>query len=250
MVDKKAETINLKAKSKKEFLLLHGYTGSPTDFNSLPQYLHEKFNANVKVLRFVGHGTKVQDLDKLENKDFLKQVEREVKKDLKKGREIMVVGYSYGAQLALYLAEKYPLKGIVIISIAYKFKFPFNLSLIEYLSLIIKYYRKLLPWSERKLRENSFYYKYMPSKVLRMIRELNEKIEKILKNVTCPVLDVYAKRERYANCKYSKEIQKKVSSKIFECEILPDLNHNLFYSRSREMLYLIIERFVRKHNLF
>ncbi len=59
------KTIELKANNKKLFILIHGYTGSVTDFNELPNYLHKKFNANVKVVCLKGHGTKIEDLEML-----------------------------------------------------------------------------------------------------------------------------------------------------------------------------------------
>lgn len=61
-INKKAETINIKADSKKEFFLLHGYTGSPTDFNNLGLYLNKRFNANVRIIRLKGHGKELKIL--------------------------------------------------------------------------------------------------------------------------------------------------------------------------------------------
>jgi len=52
--------INLKANSKIEFFLIHGYTGGLDDFNDFPRYLNEKYNANVKIALLKGHGTCVR----------------------------------------------------------------------------------------------------------------------------------------------------------------------------------------------
>ena len=58
--------IDLKADSELLFFLIHGYTGSPDDFNELPEYLHKNIKANVKVILLKGHGTRIEDLDNLE----------------------------------------------------------------------------------------------------------------------------------------------------------------------------------------
>lgn len=149
-IDKNAKTIEIKGNSKKEFFLIHGYTGSPTDFNQLGKYLNKRFNANVKIIRLMGHGTKVEDLDKLEYQDFLEQVESELKKDLDKGREIVIGGLSFGAQLALNLAAKYYIKGIFTVSIPHKLKFPFNIPFLGLLGIFKKKWRKRLHATEIK----------------------------------------------------------------------------------------------------
>ncbi len=87
MVKTKTKTIELKSNSDKEFFLIHGYTGSPTDFNNLPRLLHKKFNANVKVILLKGHGTKIEDLDNITYNDFFNQIREELEKDIKKRKE-------------------------------------------------------------------------------------------------------------------------------------------------------------------
>ena len=122
----KSKEIKLNSKSKKEFFLIHGYTGSPTNFYDLPQYLNKRFNANIVIPVLIGHNTTVEDLDNLNFEDFLPPLEKELKKELNKGKEIILGGYSFGGQLALYLASKYPVKGVFNVSTPIKLKFPFS----------------------------------------------------------------------------------------------------------------------------
>src|SRR3990167_9687969 len=93
--DKLAESISLKSNSNREFFIIHGYTGSPTDFNGLAEYLYKKFNVNVKIPRLIGHGETVQSLDKLKYEDFLNQIETELKKEIEEGKEIVLGGISF-----------------------------------------------------------------------------------------------------------------------------------------------------------
>jgi esterase/lipase len=121
------KAINLKSNSKTLFLLIHGYTGSPTDFNGLPKYLNRTLGTNVKVILLKGHGTKVQDLDNIKLKDFINQIETELKNDLKKYDKIILGGVSFGAQMALHFASKFPVDGVFNVCLPYKLKFPFNI---------------------------------------------------------------------------------------------------------------------------
>ena len=124
---KEIQTIDLRSPSKKLFFLIHGYTGSPTDFNELPDYLYKMGGVNVKVMLLTGHGTNIKDLDALGFNDFLSQVEEELKKDLDKYDEVILGGASFGAQLAMHFAAKYPVQGVFNVCLPYKLKFPFNI---------------------------------------------------------------------------------------------------------------------------
>ena len=139
---KMVKEINLKSSSNKEFFMIHGYTGSPTDFGSLPKYLHKKFKANVRAILLKGHGTQINDLDDLDYKDFLEQIEKALIHDLKQGRKIVLVGICFGAQIALYLSTKYHVEGVISISPPYKWKFPLNIPGISILGLFKKYWEK------------------------------------------------------------------------------------------------------------
>ena len=85
MVNEKTQEIDLKGKSKISFFLIHGYTGSVTDFNELPEYLNKKYDADVKVVRLKGHQERIEKLDDLEYRDFFQQIRRELEKEISKG---------------------------------------------------------------------------------------------------------------------------------------------------------------------
>jgi len=71
MATKQIDTIELVADSNKLFFLVHGYTGSPTDFHSLPELLQKECKANVKIMLLPGHGTQVEDLDSVSYEDLM-----------------------------------------------------------------------------------------------------------------------------------------------------------------------------------
>ncbi len=249
-VNGKAKTINLRANSKSEFFLIHGYTGSPTDFNGLGKYLHKKFNANVKIIRLKGHGTKVEDLDKLDYEDFLEQVEVELKSDLKKGRNIVVGGYCFGGQLALYLAGKHKIKGVFNVSTPYLLKFPFNIPFLGVFGYFKKYWKKRLHPNEIELRRGGFHYEYMPAYGLKLVKMANKKISKVLRNITCPCFSIFSKREPIANYRSVYIIENKIGSKLKRHYIFEDERHNIFYSKHKDAVYKKIYKFFNKNWIF
>mgnify|MGYP001321203659 CR=1 FL=1 len=244
------KTIDLKANNKKEFILIHGYTGSVTDFNELPKYLHKKFNANVKVICLKGHGTKIEDLKNLRYKDFLEQVENELNKELKKGMKVVLGGFSLGGQLALYLAGKYPVKGVFTISTPHKLKFPFNIRGVGKLGLIKKKWKKRIKEVEKKLRKESFHYTEMYACGLKIINKGKKQNKKMMKNISAPCLTIHSKKEPIGHYKSVKIIERKIKSKIKESFVFEAPNHNLFYSQDREEINNLIGNFFEKYDLF
>jgi len=248
--NKKAKTIDLKADSDREFFLIHGYTGSPTDFSELPKILHEKFNANVKIILLNGHGTKIEDLDNFDYDDFFKQVEEELVKDLEKGRKIVIGGYSFGSQLAFELASKYPVAGMINVSIPYRLSFPLNKKWLKFLAKSRKNWRKRIHPMERELREGGFHYSHMPTYVLTLVKDANDKLLKSLPNVNCHCLSIFSRNEAVTNYKSIYDIEKMINSKIKEHHIFENGRHNVFYSPDREEVFGVICSFFEKNNVF
>lgn len=250
MVVEKAKEINLKSNSNKEFLLIHGYTGSPTDFNNLASYLHKKFDANVRIPLLKGHGTKIEDLDNLGYEDFLEQVEEELKKDLAKGRKIVLGGYSFGGMLALYLASKYPVEGVVDIVTPYSLKWYFNIPLIFLLIKMKKYWKKHITEKERTLRKNAFRYEQMHSNGIFIIKKMNSLLKKSLRRITCPSLTIHAYGDVFSTSYTGEEINRDIGSQIKKLIIFNAHGHQLFYSNITKHLYHEVSDFIHKNKLF
>lgn len=187
-VAQEAKTIELKSLSKNTFFLIHGYTGSPTDFNQLGDYLYQRFGANVIIPRIIGHGTQVSDLDTLNYEDFFKDVEAKLKKELDKGQNVILGGLSLGGLLALDLASKYQIKGVLSVSTSYKFKFPVNIA--RYLVPVIplKYTKKPAYNLQKRIRSGAYTYPLSHLRGFKVVAQAKRSLNKTLKNITTPCL--------------------------------------------------------------
>ena len=248
-----ARTIKLKSLSKKTFFLIHGYTGSPTDFNGLSNYLHKTFNANVIIPRIIGHGTQVSDLDKLNYEDFLKDIEEKLKREIDKGNNIIIGGISLGGLLALDLASKYQVKGVLNVSTSYNFKFPVNI--IRYLIQIIplKYTKKPDYNLKKRIKLGAYTYPLTHLRGFKIVSQGKRKINKILKKITTPCLFIHYKKDNIINYKGDTIISNKISSKIKKCIVFPsngEKEHNIFYSSYHKKIYELLKDFIEENNLF
>jgi len=250
-VDKRAKTINLKSNSNKEFFLIHGYTGSPTDFNNLPYYLNKRFNANVKVIRLKGHGEKIDNIDDLKYEDFFLQAENELKKDIKNGMQIVIGGISMGSFIALHLASKYPIKGIFNISIPYKNKF--LTEIVAFVEPLIpkKHWKKTISDDEKELRAHGFFYD-TNIKGLNILKKAKKELKKALKKITAPSFIIHVLEDKIFHLNGVISVQKNINSHVNEIFIFDGkkAGHNPFYSPNHKELYNLIGDFVEKNNLF
>mgnify|MGYP001568010587 CR=1 FL=1 len=251
-VNKNAKTIEIKSSSKKEFFLIHGYTGSPTDFNKLGKYLNKRFNANIKIIRLKGHGEEIKNIDKLTYEDFLLQSEKELKKEIRKGRQIIIGGISLGSFIALQLSAKYNLKGVICISLPYKTTF--FAGIITFLEPIIlkKHWRKPISDYEKELSKDAFYYD-INIKGLKIVKNGKRIIKRYLHKVTSPCLIIHVEKDKVFTKESAFIINQRIKSenkKILMFDEEGNVNHNPFYSKNHEYLYKIIGDFVDKNKLF
>jgi esterase/lipase len=248
MVDKRYR-VDLKSKNNKEFFLIHGYSGSPTDFGELPTLLHKQFNASVKCEILPGHCTNLEDLNTFELEQFIKNVEDSLKKELALGKKIVLVGISFGAQLALYFASKYPIEGVILCSITHILKFPFNIPGISLFRYIKKNVPKNYHPNEQELRKKAFYYEAMPSKALILSKKLRKLTEPHLKTISAPIFFVHSTKEPLGSEASADYIFKKVASKVKGKYLTDVKNHNLFYSNKRKEVVSSILEFITKNKL-
>lgn len=96
-------------------LLLHGYGGSPFEMENLGAALKEAGFA-VRIPCLPGHGEGYASLGAYRYKHWLRHAEEELGSMLKIHTDVVVAGFSVGGNLALNLAARFPVAGIVTLS--------------------------------------------------------------------------------------------------------------------------------------
>lgn len=212
-----------------QFLLIHGYTGSPTDFNNLPNILHAHFGAHVSVPLLRGHGTRVDDLDDLEYQHFFEQIEEVLKKFLADGRQVVVGGNSFGAYVALHLAAKHPVAGVLAISVPYTLRFPFNIRILAKAARFLGRWEKKFTPEERALRSGAYYYEHMHGNGLGLLHSGNRMLDLECAQITKPCFVVHASGDPLGLDESVRHILENVRSKVKGSYITQSNGHQVLY---------------------
>jgi len=233
--------IYLRKSSDKLLFLIHGYTGSPTDFNGLPEFVFQKYNVDVKVPLLPGHGTKIQDLDSLRFKDFYSFIEDEFKKTRKEYKQVIIGGVSFGAQLALLLASRYRVHGVFTACLPLELRFPFNVPGIQLLGFLKKYWAKRITQDEQLLRKEAFHYTHMHANGLNIVTKANKALQNAIPLIQSPVLSLHSIYDRIGHEKGFEKLETMLKVPHFK-KIYTNKNHNLFFSESKNDAYHDIDQ--------
>lgn len=100
-------------------LYVHGFSASQEEGDPVHTNLAKKYHANLYLARLAGHGIDLGDstMKNLTTDQVLESVEKALAITKKLGKEVIVVGTSFGGALTLYLASRHPeIKAIVLYS--------------------------------------------------------------------------------------------------------------------------------------
>lgn len=110
-----AEPYYLDNGNKTGILILHGFSSHPGAMRDFADFLYSQ-GYTVYVPLLAGHGTSAFDLEKVSWKDWEKDAEDSYLYLANRTGNVYILGYSMGGTLALDLASKYSLKGVISIS--------------------------------------------------------------------------------------------------------------------------------------
>lgn len=243
-----AQPIALQGKNKMAVLLIHGYTGSPDDFNGLPFFLHKHHGVSVFVPLLPGHGTSVEDLRGLTKDDFIKVSEEALQPLFSSYDKVIIGGHSFGGQVALDIATRYPVHGVFVTALPYKLSFPLSIpGFYEFWhQLSLKEFLKKRFSSEEKLaRAKSFSYDYMPVYGLKLLSDMNKELKKSLPKLSSPLLSIFFRGDPIAHPDSAHEIKKLVGSKVNKIMMLNSKGHGVFFTEDSPKIYEEIVQFFK-----
>lgn len=101
-------------------LCIHGFTGGAYEIKPLADHLRSQTDWCIEVPTLPGHGKELA-LDKVSYQDWIAKAEDTLLNLMKKTDSIYLVGFSMGGMIAAYLAAKYDIAKLVLLSPSRKY---------------------------------------------------------------------------------------------------------------------------------
>lgn len=224
-------------------LLLHGFTGSPSEMRYLGEYLKDK-GFSVKGVLLKGHGTTNKELKQTNHLDWIASCEQGYMELAKSCDEVFVVGFSMGGALALHLSQKYDVKGIICLATPIKLlnKQFYLARLYKHLGTVIKNQLKLVK------QKDLFVVGYKPAPVKSIISffQLIKIVKADLHKIEKPILIMQSYGDGTVNPSSANMIYNRIASTDKSIIFLHKSGHVITCDCEKEQVFEEVHHFLIK----
>ena len=166
-------------------LFLHGFSGGPYEVQPFADYIKARIDWTLSIPTFSGHGEAEHlSMKGYKAEHWMMEAEIAYRKLAKQVDEVIVVGFSMGGVIAMYLAIRYKVKKLVLLSAAAKYVSPKQL---------VKDIRFMAQDAiDKNLQDNQFFARYkiklknVPLSATIEFMKVVQKTEPYISNVNCP----------------------------------------------------------------
>lgn len=229
----------------KGVLLIHGFTGSPSELRELGEQLHQK-GYTVEGILLAGHGTDPRDLIHVKAEQWLDQVRQAVLRLRQRCNTVAVIGMSMGGLLTLYAGAELPVDRLVTLSTPiYLYDWR-----IHFLWLADELPYWAVPKSPRKVDAPERYnvaYRCMPIAGVHQLARLLEFVKyREIPKVRQPVLIIQSLTDHTVRPESAQYIADHVASAEKRVRWVPEARHVMTLFTGRQAIYAAIEAFLEE----
>ncbi len=218
-------------------LLIHGFTGNPSELILLGKYLQSK-NFTVLGIRLAGHGTNEKDLTRITRDDWINSVIDGY--SILRGccQKISVVGHSMGALLSLRLSLLRPIEKIVTLAAPIFIDESLNLKLLPPREQSRGKFTRKRPRDLKNVPNAvNCTYRLIPLIAVHELMDLIEETKKFLPMIKMPILILHGTDDHTAKVDSAKFIFENVSSAQKEIKLIENMGHLLPLKEGREKIF-------------
>lgn len=225
-------------------LMLHGFSGGPYEIEPLAKYLEENTNWILEKPTFTGHGeAESLSLKGYKAEHWLMDAEIAYRNLAKKVDEIYVVGFSMGGIIALYLATRYKVKKLVLLSAAAKYIAP---------SQLLKDLRLMAEDAiHGQLKENELFRRYeykiknVPVGSTVQFMKIVRQVEPYIHLINVPAYIVQGQLDGIVPYATAQNLHEKLPSKDKHLYLSPNGKHHICYSNDCDLWFPEILSFLQ-----
>jgi carboxylesterase len=223
-------------------LCIHGFTGAPYEVEPLVEYLNDRTDWIFCVPTLPGHG-ELLDLKGIKYDQWIEHAEDELKLLMEKCDTIYIIGFSMGGLIASYLASKYPINKLVLLSAAAYYLNP------KQLAADIKMFihdslhgnlinNELFQRYKRKIKET-------PLAATMQFRKLVSFVRPILPQVEIPTFIAQGECDGIVPPKSAEYLYRTIRSQQKRLTYIKHSKHHICYCEEKEALFSQVLSFLR-----
>ncbi|TLS34932.1 alpha/beta hydrolase [Pseudalkalibacillus caeni] len=188
-------------------LIIHGFTGSPYEIEPLANHLRASTDWKVETPTLPGHG-KEDTLHRVTYGEWIKASEEALRTLKEQCDSVYLIGFSMGGVISGYLAQKYEVKRLVLLSAAAYYISP-KQTMKDSLEMMRDFFRG-------RIRENEMFKRRKPVRTplsaswqfTRLVKELRP----LFANITVPTLIIQGKIDRVVPFRSAEFIYRTIAS--------------------------------------
>jgi len=223
--------------SNKACVLIHGFTGSPKEIEILALHL-EKNGVDVITPVLPGHGERLdrKEMKRYKRKDWIASAESAVKKTIEQYDEVYLVGFSMGGLISAYLATKYPIKKLVLLSAS-----------VYYLNMM-----RFIGGLKQNIKTTTQFKRYLyklkntPLGATIQFRKLVKELVPYLQRLDVPTLIIQGEQDDLVDPRSANYIYEMILSTEKELHFLPKSKHIVCWDTEKDQVIALVDRFLLK----
>ncbi|AYV69129.1 carboxylesterase [Niallia circulans] len=223
-------------------LCIHGFTGSPMEVEPLAEYIQNYTNWECMVPTLPGHGDQLS-LKGIIYNEWIQYAEEALKDLLKRHDTVYVVGFSMGGLIASYLAAKYPIKKLILLSAA---AYYVNLVQLQKDIRII-----CADFFRGRIKDNEQFIRYMnkikstPLAAAIQFRKLVQCVKPLLANIQVPTLIAQGEKDGIVPLKSAAYLYNTIRAENKKILYVEESKHLICHCEKRESLFQEIITFLK-----
>ncbi|WP_026571368.1 alpha/beta hydrolase [Sediminibacillus terrae] len=213
-------------------LCIHGYTGGPYEVEPLAERLKEKTDWQVVVPCLPGHGNTLA-LKGVPFEQWVSAAEDEMKKLVNKCDSVYVIGFSMGGMIASYLAAKYKVNKLALLSPAGKY--------LNFKQMGIEIGRFMVKGVKGQLKQDPLYSNYkekfgsVPFTSMREFQKCVRFTRPYLRKIECPVLIAQGRQDSMVPYKTLHYLDKEITAET-DLILYDQSKHHICLGEEKEEL--------------
>lgn len=232
---------------KTGILLIHGFTGTPSELRPMGQFFKEK-GYTVHAPLLPGHGTSPEDMEKTTWRDWFQGVldayEKMRVQDLD---HLFVAGLSMGGCLSLLLSTEREVDGVIPMCAPIYIR-DWRASFADWVRPFMRFKKRALDSSKRPAEINDYLVPYDRTPI-RSVGELNRLIAKLrqrLSQVTVPALVIQACHDELVLEKSAQTIYDQIASEKKILSWYENSTHIITVDKERNRLFEEVHAFIQE----